>query len=88
MYNFGIGMKETHPFSVNVLFLWELPKWIAVTQLTQIKGAQKAKLKEKIYYLYLFVVKISIFATESKGEILGSEGNRAYIEVCEFWKNW
>ncbi len=42
-------MKEVHPFSVNVLFLWELPKWIAVTQLTQIKGAQKAKLKEKIY---------------------------------------
>jgi hypothetical protein len=32
--------------------------------------------------------KKSIFAFESEGEILGSEGNRAYIEVCEFWKNW
>ena len=34
------------------------------------------------------IVKKTIFATESEGEILGSEGNRAYIEVCEFWKNW
>jgi hypothetical protein len=31
---------------------------------------------------------MSIFASGFEGEISDSEGNRAYIEVCKFWKNW
>jgi len=48
--------------------------------------------KHNLFLFFCFspttITKMSIFATESEGEILGSEGNRAYIEVCKFWKNW